>query len=188
MQRGGSAPNTILPNFAKVPSCSVPPRDMVLVANPNFQQTNNTPTELRDDTAFSRPAGGARSSPAMEGTNGSNSETYVLPTGSIGAARLLMQDELYGASTRTMMLDRGLRPGMRVLDLPCGTGTVSGWIAQQVREQGSVVGADIDRDQLWVAQSQCGGVPQLEFMEANVYATGFPTGHFDMVHCRLLLC
>ncbi len=124
----------------------------------------------------------------MEGTNGSNSDTYVLPTGSIGAARLLMQDELYGASTRTMMLDRGLRPGMRVLDLPCGTGTVSGWIAQRVGEQGSVVGADIDRDQLWVAQSQCGGMPQLEFMEANVYATGFPAGHFDMVHCRLLLC
>ena len=35
----------------------------------------------------------------MEGTNASNSDTYVLPTGSIGAARLLMQDELSGAST-----------------------------------------------------------------------------------------
>jgi SAM-dependent methyltransferase len=85
----------------------------------------------------------------VEGTNGSNSDTYVLPTGEVGAARLQMQDELYGASTRTMMLERGLRPGLRVLDLPCGTGTVSGWIAQQVGEQGSVVGADIDRDQLW---------------------------------------
>ena len=126
----------------------------------------------------------------MEGTNGSNSDTYVLPTGSIGAARLLMQDELYGASTRTMMLDRGLRPGMRVLDLPCGTGTVSGWIAQQVGDQGSVVGADIDRDQLGVAQSQCRGVPQLEFMEANVYATGFPTGTstWSIAGCCCVTC
>src|SRR6266481_1801171 len=35
------------------------------------------------------------------------SDVYVLETGDCGAARLQMQDEIYGASTRQMMLDSG---------------------------------------------------------------------------------
>jgi hypothetical protein len=53
-----------------------------------------------------------------------------------------MQDEIYGASTRQMMLDAGLCAGMRVLDRACGTGIMSHWIAGQVGPMG-----DISRDQ-----------------------------------------
>jgi hypothetical protein len=46
-----------------------------------------------------------------EGSKGTGSAVYVLETGDCGAARLQMQDEIYGASARQMMLDAGLCAG-----------------------------------------------------------------------------
>jgi SAM-dependent methyltransferase len=94
----------------------------------------------------------------MEGSKETGSDVYVLETGDCGAARLQMQDEIYGASTRQMMLDAGLKAGMRVLDLACGTGIMSHWIAKQVGRTGTVVGGDISRDQLAYARAQGGTV------------------------------
>jgi ubiquinone/menaquinone biosynthesis C-methylase UbiE len=126
-----------------------------------------------------------------DGSKGNGSDVYVLETGDCGAARLQMQDEIYGASTRQMMLDAGLCAGIRVLDLACGTGMMSHWIAKQVGKTGTVVGGDISRDQLAYAraqgaQSEASRPP--EFVELNAYDTGLPSESFDMVHCRLLLC
>src|SRR5438270_8167828 len=90
----------------------------------------------------------------MEGLKETGSDVYVLETGDCGAARLQMQDEIYGASTRQMMLDAGLRAGMRVLDLACGNGIMSHWLAKQVGPTGAVVGADISPDQMAYARTQ----------------------------------
>jgi SAM-dependent methyltransferase len=125
------------------------------------------------------------------GAKGSTGDPYAFETGDGGAARLLMQDKIYGATTRQMMLDSNLGVGMRVLDLACGTGIVTHWIAKQVGSTGTVVGGDINREQLeyartqWV-QSEESRPP--EFMEVNAYDIAFPSDSFDMVHCRLLLC
>ena len=127
----------------------------------------------------------------LEGAKGTASDVYVFETGDCGAARLEMQDQIYGASTRQMMLDSGLGAGMRVLDLACGTGIVTHWIAKQVGATGTVVGADINRSQLEFARAhgtQSEGSRPPEFMEVNAYDTGFSSESFDMVHCRLLLC
>jgi SAM-dependent methyltransferase len=56
---------------------------------------------------------------------------------------------------------------------------------------GTVVGGDINLDQLEYARAQwtpSEGSRPPEFMEVNAYDTGFPSERFDMVHCRLLLC
>jgi SAM-dependent methyltransferase len=127
----------------------------------------------------------------IEGAKGTAGDVYAFETGDCGAARLEMQDEIYGASTRQMMLDSGLRAGMRVLDLACGTGIFTHWIAKQTGPTGMVVGGDINQAQLEYARAQStpseGSRPP-EFMEVNAYDTGFSSESFDMVHCRLLLC
>jgi SAM-dependent methyltransferase len=124
----------------------------------------------------------------IEGAKGTAGDVYAFETGDCGAARLQMQDKIYGASTRQMMLNSGLGAGMRVLDLACGTGIVTHWIAKQVGPTGTVVGADINRGQLDYARAQSEGVRAPEFLEVNAYDTGFPSESFDMAHCRLLLC
>jgi len=127
----------------------------------------------------------------IEGTKGTAGDVYAFETGDCGAARLEMQDKIYGASTRQMMLDSGLRAGMRVLDLACGSGIVTHWIAKQTGPTGKVIGGDINQAQLEYARAQSmpteGSRPP-EFMEVNAYDIGFPSESFDMVHCRLLLC
>lgn len=126
-----------------------------------------------------------------EGAKGTSTDAYTLDTGAAAAARLHLVDEVYGASTRRILLEAGLKPGMRVLDLACGVGTVSCWMAAIVGPTGSVVGVDVNPDQLAVARghwAQCEGLPPVEFMEASAYETGLPSESFDLVHCRLLLC
>ncbi|HWW97311.1 MAG TPA: methyltransferase domain-containing protein [Edaphobacter sp.] len=127
----------------------------------------------------------------IEGVKETAGDAYAFETGDCGAARLQMQDEIYGASTRQMMLDSGLGAGMRVLDLACGTGIVTHWIAKQVGRTGTVVGADINREQLEFARAQwtpSEGSRPPDFMEVNAYDMTFAPESFDMVHCRLLLC
>ena len=85
----------------------------------------------------------------IDGSKETGSDIYVLETGDCGAARLQMQDKIYGASTRQMMQDAGLCAGMRVHDLACGAGLMSHWIAAQVGPTGSVVGGDISREINW---------------------------------------
>jgi ubiquinone/menaquinone biosynthesis C-methylase UbiE len=90
-----------------------------------------------------------------------------------------------------MLLEAGLRPGMRVLDMACGVGTVSCWLAGQVGPTGKVVAADISASQLGVARAAweaCGDLPEIDFVEASAYDTRMPAESFDLVHCRLMLC
>jgi SAM-dependent methyltransferase len=126
-----------------------------------------------------------------EGAKGTASDVYVLGTGSHGAERLRLLDDVYGAFTRQLLIEAGVGPGKRVLDIACGVGTVSCWLAGKVGPTGSVVAADVNPDQLVVAKgywSECEDLQPVEFIEASAYNTGLPSESFDIVHCRLLLC
>lgn len=126
-----------------------------------------------------------------EGAKGTASDVYALDTGDSGADRLRLLDRVYGSSTRRMLLDAGLREGTRALDLACGIGAVSCWIAKQVGLKGSVVAGDVNPDQLVVAKGNCAKCDHpvaIDYAEVSAYETGFPDESFDLVHMRLLLC
>jgi ubiquinone/menaquinone biosynthesis C-methylase UbiE len=126
-----------------------------------------------------------------EGAKGTASDVYVLDVGQSGAARLRLLDQVYGASTRRMLLEGGLGEGSRVLDLACGIGAVSCWLASQVGVTGKVIAGDVNPDQLVVAKwhcAKCEHPAPIEYMEVNAYDTGLASESFDIVHMRLLLC
>jgi ubiquinone/menaquinone biosynthesis C-methylase UbiE len=126
-----------------------------------------------------------------EGAKGTASDVYVLDVGESGAARLRLLDQVYGASTRRMLQEGGLGEGSRVLDLACGIGAVSCWLASQVGATGKVIAGDVSPDQLVVAKwhcAKCEHPAPIEYMEANAYDTGLASESFDIVHMRLLLC
>jgi len=117
--------------------------------------------------------------------------TYVLRTGASAAARLRLLDDVYGPASREMMLDAGLAPGMRALDIGCGIGRISCWLSSQVGPTGSVVGIDLNKDQLDEAQLEAATTCHEEnvtFLERSAYETGLPSASFDIIFCRYLLC
>jgi ubiquinone/menaquinone biosynthesis C-methylase UbiE len=130
-------------------------------------------------------------SAVKDGARGSVSDVYALETGDAGAARLRLLDLVYRAGTRQMLFDAGLRPGCHALDLACGVGMVSCWMAGEVGLDGRVVAVDVNPDQLVVAKwhcAKCQNHEPIDYVEGSAYDTGLPSQSFDIVHMRLLLC
>jgi len=126
-----------------------------------------------------------------EGAKGTATDVYILAAGDAGSERLRLLDKVYGPATRQMLLDAGLCAETRGLDLACGIGVVSCFMAGVIGNKGSLVAADVNPDQLVVAKSHCAKCehdPPIEYIETSAYETGLPSASFDLVHIRFLLC
>lgn len=115
---------------------------------------------------------------------------YIFPTGDAAVARLRLLEKIYGQSTRAFLHEAGLRAGMRVADIGCGAGFTACQIAQILGPRGSLTAVDINAEQLCIAKAnvRAAGLENAHFVEAGATATSLPTGDYDFVYCRLLLC
>lgn len=103
--------------------------------------------------------------------------------------RLVEQAAIYGASTRHLLIEAGLRPGCRVLDAGCGVGDVTLLAAAVVGPGGSVVGVDADAEALAVAEARtarAGLGGQVRFERGDVREVAFDEP-FDAVVGRFVL-
>jgi len=83
-----------------------------------------------------------------------------------------------GHCYRKLALRRGgLKPGMRVLDIACGTGAVTRAILQLLRGSGTVVGLDPSAGMLAQARASLSA----EFVEGEAEALPFPDDSFDFL-------
>ncbi|HJW69200.1 MAG TPA: methyltransferase domain-containing protein, partial [Candidatus Binatia bacterium] len=73
-----------------------------------------------------------------------------------------------------------LRPGMRVLDVGCGTGAITSGIARVVGPSGLAVGIDRDPGLLRLARQQHANLASLRFEERDVFDLR-PDPVFDIV-------
>ena len=90
--------------------------------------------------------------------------------------RRLIQDEL------------NHQPGDAILDLGCGTGELSAYLAELVGQQGNVLGVDPDIDRIKVAQESHKGVKNLSFAEGST--SNFPnmgSETYDIVYCSSVI-
>jgi len=114
---------------------------------------------------------------------------YVLATGAAAVRRLHVLHDVYAPAGRRVLLQAGLKEGMRIADFGCGVGAVTRMLAEMVGPAGHVTGVDINRAQLAEASSFCEqkGLKNTTFVEASAYNTKLPKNSFDLVYCRFLL-
>lgn len=84
---------------------------------------------------------------------------------------------------RRLAVERvGAKPGMRMLDVCCGTGQLSLELCKAVRPQGTVTGLDFSPNMLEIAQealAKCSDPDLIQFMQGNALELPFPDQSFD---------
>jgi len=73
------------------------------------------------------------------------------------------------------------RPGMRILDLACGPGTLSRRLAAAVSPDGHVIGVDLAPGMIELAQAM--QIPSARFQLMDIEQLAFDDGSFDAVIC-----
>ena len=81
-----------------------------------------------------------------------------------------------------------LKPGLRVLDVGCGPGTISLGLARAV-EPGEVQGIDIEESQIMMARAsaEAGGHSNAEFQVGDATDLPFDDNYFDIAHTHAVL-
>lgn len=77
-------------------------------------------------------------------------------------------------------------PGMKVLDLACGTGEPAISLAARVGEQGHVTALDVSADLLAIAEqrARARGLNNFSIQQADAHALPFPENNFDLATSR----
>ncbi|QXJ21063.1 methyltransferase domain-containing protein [Actinomadura graeca] len=79
-----------------------------------------------------------------------------------------------------------LRPGLSLLDVGCGPGTITAGLARRVAP-GQVTAVDAAEIVLDEARNNAEGLGNVAFAVADVHALDFPDGTFDVVHAHQVL-
>jgi SAM-dependent methyltransferase len=116
-------------------------------------------------------------------------EHYILATGGKDLERLRLLHEVYGPGTEALFHRIGLRDGLHVVEIGCGSGNIACWVAEKVAPGGSVMAIDNSAEQIEQArrQAQARGLRNIDFQVADAYSPRLPENSFDVAYCRLVL-
>jgi ubiquinone/menaquinone biosynthesis C-methylase UbiE len=114
---------------------------------------------------------------------------YVLGVSGQEQERLRAQGDAVGPMTLRLLTQAGIAPGMRVLDVGCGTGDVSLLTARLVGECGAVVGIDREPAMVEAARKRAAdlALANVRFVQGDFRELGTAEGKFDAAVGRLVL-
>jgi hypothetical protein len=95
--------------------------------------------------------------------------------------RLALMSRLLDPMHRRHIERLGAGPGARTLEVGCGNGSISGWLAARIAPGGRAVAVDLD-----LSLVEADG-PGLELRQADILAGPVEPGDFDLVTARAVL-
>src|SRR5215469_5300962 len=108
---------------------------------------------------------------------------YTLPHAASGKRpRLALMSELLDPIERGYIERLGLRPGWRCLEVGCGNGSISRWLADRVAPTGHAVASDLDISYVTGVRQSC-----LEVRQLDITQDAIEPGVFDLVVARAVL-
>ena len=99
----------------------------------------------------------------------------------IERVRLAMLAESLDPGTFRLLTRVGVEPGMHVLELGAGTGSVSAWLAEQVGPDGRVMSTDTD------LRFHASMPSNVIVRQHDATRDQLPAGHFHLVHARAVI-
>jgi SAM-dependent methyltransferase len=112
---------------------------------------------------------------------------YTLQVGRDGEQRLNILNNLYNPFSQLFLTKAGVGNCESILDVACGTGEMTCWMAQQTK--GKVVAVDISEQQLEIGRrnAEALGVKNIEFRQLSAFDLDKSSESFDFIYCRFLL-
>jgi SAM-dependent methyltransferase len=95
--------------------------------------------------------------------------------------RLALMSRLLDPMHRRGLESLGVGPGARALEVGCGNGSISAWLAERTAPDGHVVALDLDLSLIDA------GAPNLEIRQGDIRAGPVSPGGFDLVTARAVL-
>jgi SAM-dependent methyltransferase len=109
--------------------------------------------------------------------------SYILPHDLTGERqRLALMSELLDPLHRNFLEKLGLRPGWRCLEIGCGNGSVSQWLAAKVAPDGRVTATDLDLRYAGKLRAR-----NLEVRQLDILKDDPGSGAYDLVTARAVL-
>jgi SAM-dependent methyltransferase len=96
-------------------------------------------------------------------------------------ARLALMSRLLDPMHRRHIESLGVGAGARALEVGCGNGSVSAWLAERLGPRGKIVAVDLDLSLIDVQ------APTLELRQGDIVAGPVAPGGFDLVTARAVL-
>lgn len=119
-----------------------------------------------------------------------NDKSYVLNVGRHDVERLGKSDRIYGPGSRDFLQRYAhIKEGMTILDVGCGTGNMSLWMAEKVGPKGQVIGIDASTEQIEVskARAKSMGLENIRFVHLDFSQIRSLDTLFDIAYCRFIL-
>src|SRR3954453_1464780 len=121
--------------------------------------------------------------PAVDPSNAAQERAWDGDEGGLWAVHADLLEQM-PARYDTVLLDAaGIAPGSRVLDVGCGTGSLTRAAARRAAP-GAVVGVDLSAAMVEVARPRAAGLGNASFLRADAQVHPFPAAGVDVVVSR----
>ena len=117
-------------------------------------------------------------------TASTSSESFQIPLEAAELYESAFVPGFFAQWSPTLCEMAGVRAGASVLDVACGTGIAARTAADRVGPGGKVVGVDLNRSMLAVAERVR---PDIEWREADARSLPIGDNAFDVVLCQMAM-
>ena len=118
------------------------------------------------------------------------SKTYALAVGQKAGERLEIQNNLMKEESQQHLMKAGIAEGKIVVDIGCGNGTMTAYVAKTVGSSGHVYAIDVSKEQLDLAKKKMEqkNLNNVTFLVSDINSLdNFPVEKADIVYARFVL-